>query len=109
MNFFKRIFGLLKFILLFIWLLFLLLIGAKLAQQNPELMQVDLLFWTTPEASVGVTLSITLLVGVVLGVLAMLPSVLILKTKLRKSKGKIAKVRHEQRALQSVAKEPALP
>lgn len=106
MNFFKRIFGLLKFILMFVWLLFILLIGAKLAQQNPQLMQVDLLVWTTPEASAGVTLSVTLLTGVLLGVLAMLPSLLILKARLRKTRGKVEKV-EQQRSLQ-LTKDPVL-
>lgn len=106
MNFFKRIFGLLKFILMFVWLLLILLIGAKLAQQNPQLMQVDLLVWTTPEASAGVTLSVTLLTGVLLGVLAMLPSLLILKARLRKTRGKVAKV-EQQRSLQ-LTKDPVL-
>lgn len=99
MNIIKRVFGWLKFLLLFVWLLFLVLIGAKLAQLNPQLIQLDLLFWTTPEASVGVVLCVTLLLGVILGVAAMLPSLLMLKTKLRRARGNIVKVKKQERQL----------
>lgn len=105
MNFIKSIWGLLKFILLFVWLVFLILLGAKLAQQNPQTLQVDLLFWTTPEASVGVTLCVTLLVGILLGVIAMLPSFLLLKARLHKAQGKVAKERKKQQTIQPVVQD----
>lgn len=106
MNVIKRIFGWLKFLLLFVWLLFLVLIGAKLAQLNPQLVQVDLLFWTTPQASVGVILCIALLLGVVLGVAAMLPSLLLLKAKLHRAQGNIVKAKkHERQAAVPVARD----
>lgn len=112
MNVIKRVFGWIKFILLFLWLVFLVLIGAKLAQLNPQLIQVDLLFWTTPEASVGVVLCVTLLIGVVSGVAAMLPSLVLLRTRLRRAQGKVAKAtkqkqEQEQRVV-PVARDQAL-
>lgn len=108
MNVIIRVFGWLKFILLFVWLLFLILIGAKVAQLNPQLVQLDLLFWTTPEASLGVLLCVSLLVGVVLGVVAMAPSVIVLKAKLHRAQGKVVKAQKHEQSVAPAARDQVL-
>lgn len=109
MNVLVRVYGWLKLILTLVWLVFLVLLGAKLAQQNPQLMRVDLILWNTPEVSVGVILCITLLLGVVLGIAAMLPSLLLTKAKLHRAQGNVVKARkHDQLDSSSAVRGQAL-
>ena len=91
MSLFKRIYRWVKVLILVAWLLFLLLVGAQIAQHNPELIVVDVLFWSSPAASIGVVLCVTFLVGVILGLLVMAPSVFYYRTRLRSAHLKIAR------------------
>lgn len=109
MNVLVRVYGWLKFVLMLLWLLFLLLVGAKLAQHNPQLVQLDLIFWVAPEVSLGVLLSVILLFGVVLGVAAMLPSLILARARVRRMRGAQVKARkHEQDSHHPVVRSPSL-
>ena len=99
LNKLKRI---LKWGLMFAWLLAMLLVGGKLAQQNQDLVQLKLLAWTLPEATAGVVFGATLLMGVVLGLLAFAPGFYWLKAKLRRTEKKL-------RVLQNTSPTPTLP
>lgn len=86
-----------------LWLLALLLVGARLAEQNQQLVQVDLLLWQSPEVSLGLVICMALLTGVVFGLLAFAPSILMARARLRRTRNKLDKAQHElhqrQRAL----------
>jgi uncharacterized integral membrane protein len=84
MSFLRRIYASTRLLLLLLWLAFLALLGAKLTQQNPQLVDVDLTFWRMPSVPLGIVLCATLLVGLILGISAMLPSVLLVKFKIHR-------------------------
>jgi uncharacterized integral membrane protein len=87
--------GLLKrvtWLLLLIWCVCLVLTGAKFAQNNPTPMKVDLIFWTTPEISGGLALSLALLLGVLLGVLMFAPVVMTHRARVRRLKAHVARL-----------------
>lgn len=88
----KTVFGWLKWLLIALWLIVLILVGAKLAQQNAELIQVELLTWTLPAASTGFVLCVTLLLGVALGLIAIIPTLVLLKIKLRRANARLRKL-----------------
>lgn len=109
MNVLVRVYGWLKFVLMFLWLLFLLLVGAKIAQQNPQLVQLDVVFWVTPEISLGFLVSVILLLGVVLGIAAMLPSWMLARARVRRMRGDKLKARkHEQLSHQPAVRSQSL-
>ena len=72
-----------------IWLVAMILIGAKLAQQNQSPVQLTLLVWRAPEASAGVVFGLVLFIGAIIGWLACLPTIYGLKRKARKSERKL--------------------
>jgi uncharacterized integral membrane protein len=78
-------------LLLLVWSVGLVLIGAKFAQNNPIPIKVDLIIWTSPEISSGLALSLTLLFGLLLGVLMFAPVVLIHRARLRRLAARVAK------------------
>lgn len=80
----KNIFGWLKGLLAMIWLLLLLLLGARLAQQNQDLVDISLLYWQLPEMTTGTVISLAFLLGVIGGLLAVLPGLMLIKLKLRR-------------------------
>lgn len=88
----KRIWQKMVFILLFIWCLLLVLVGARFAQNNPELISLNLLFWQLPPLSSGLLLTLSLLCGVLLGALMFLPLVLIARTRVRRLRAQLIKV-----------------
>ncbi len=88
----KTIFSWIKWLLIAAWLVIVVLVGAKLAQQNGQLLEVELLVWRLPEASAGFILAATLLVGVTAGVLALLPSLILFKLRLRRAQGRLRKL-----------------
>jgi uncharacterized integral membrane protein len=95
--------GLLKrvvWLLLLIWCAGLLLIGAKFAQNNPVPLRVDLILWTSPEVSSGLVLSLTLLCGVLLGILMFAPVVLLHRSRVRRLKLLVAKLESNSQARQ---------
>lgn len=85
-----RLSGLIKLLLLLVWLLILLAAGAEFAQQNQQLVQLKLLLWNLPEASAGVVFTLTLTLGVALGLMAFLPGFIYVKLKLRKAQRQIS-------------------
>lgn len=87
----KRIWQKIVMILLFIWCLLLILIGARFAQNNPELISLNLLLWELPPLSSGLLLSISLLAGVLLGGLMFLPLVLIGRSHVRRLRTQLIK------------------
>ena len=97
----KAIFGWLKWLLLALWVALLILVGAKLAQQNSELIQVDLLVWELPAASTGFVLLVTLLVGVALGLVAIMPGLLYLRFKLKRVNNRLRKAEQSSPSLLS--------
>jgi uncharacterized integral membrane protein len=87
--------GLLKritWLFLFLWCACLVLIGAKFAQNNPAPLKVDLIFWTAPESSSGLVLSLALLGGVLLGILMFAPVVLIHRARIRRLNALVTKL-----------------
>lgn len=85
-----------------LWLLALLLVGARLAEQNQQPVQVDLLLWQSPEVSLGLVICLALLAGVVLGLLAFMPSILMVRARLRRTQNKLGKAQHELQPQQRV-------
>lgn len=81
-----------KWLLSLVCLLTMLLIGVKLAQQNQDLVQLNLLFWQVPEASTGEVFGVTLLLGIMLGILAALPSYLAQRFRIQALNRKIRKM-----------------
>lgn len=81
-----------KWGLMLVWLLAMLVFGAKFAQQNQDLVQLKLLFWELPEATSGLVFGITLLVGVALGMLAFVPGFWALKLRLKRLQKKHKKL-----------------
>jgi|GEM_PF-5897683 len=101
--------GLLKritWLLLFIWCVCLVLVGAKFAQNNPAPLKVDLILWTAPEGSSGLVLSLALLGGVMLGIVMFAPVVLVHRARIRRLNALVAKLesdthRHQLTPLRS--------
>lgn len=85
----------LAWIVLFLWCVGLILLGAKFAQNNSSLVTVDLIFWTLPALSIGLVLSFTLLVGVLLGALMFVPIVLISKARIRRLRARLVRLESE--------------
>jgi uncharacterized integral membrane protein len=50
-----------------VWILVMLLLGIRLALDNTENVQVSLFNWSAPAVSLGFTLCMALLLGVILG------------------------------------------
>ena len=76
---FNKLKKLIKWIVLFAWVVAVVLIGVEFAKQNQDLVQLKLVFWQLPEYSSGVIVGFTLLIGVILGLMAFLPGFLLLK------------------------------
>jgi hypothetical protein len=87
---------------LLLWLCFLGLVGARFAEQNPQVLQIHIFQWVLPELSVGVLLCIALLIGVVLGICVFVPSLLISKVKERRLKSKLVKTQVRLDATQKI-------
>lgn len=87
----KHIWQKVVFILLLIWCLLLILIGARFAQNNPELISLNLLVWQLPPLSTGLLLTLSLLFGVLLGALMFLPLVLIARSRVRRLRTQLIK------------------
>lgn len=80
----KNLVGWVKGLLAMIWLVLLLLLGARLAQQNQEMVDVNLLYWQLPEMTTGTIISLVFLMGIIGGLLAVLPGLILMKLKLRR-------------------------
>lgn len=80
----KSFIGWVKGLLAIVWLVLLLLLGARLAQQNQELVDIRLLYWQLPEMTTGTVISLAFLVGVIGGLLAVLPGLILMKMRLRR-------------------------
>ncbi len=72
-----------KGLALLLWLVVMLLVGFKLASQNQAMVEFTLLFWQLPKLSAGVLFGLSLLVGVLLGILACMPGLFVMRRKLR--------------------------
>lgn len=70
---FKRLLKFIKAIVLFVWLVLLLLIGARFTQLNSQPLSVDLIIWQTPAVSSGLMICLVFAIGLVVGVLAVAP------------------------------------
>ena len=88
----RTLFHRITWLLLVLWCLCLLLIGAKFAQNNPTLLKVDLILWTAPEVSSGLALSLTLLMGVLLGVLMFAPIAWLHRARAQRLRTLVAKL-----------------
>lgn len=83
-------------LLLFAWLLVMLLVGARLAQLNPELVTLQFLAWQLPEMSLGMLVCVAFLAGVSLGLLAFAPSFLRVRWSLRRARKQLAKAQADR-------------
>lgn len=81
-------------VLLFIWCVVLVLIGARFAQNNPDLISLDLILWQLPPLSSGLLLTISLLMGVLLGALMFVPVLLVAWTRVRRLRAQLQKAQH---------------
>lgn len=79
-NLFRLIF---KFIWV-VWLLILILIGARFAQKNSESISLDLIFAQAPEASVGFIVCLAFACGAVFGVIVLGPLLFFKSRKVKK-------------------------
>ena len=91
-------FRLIKKILLFIWFVFMILIGLWLAFDNDEFINVNLFGWTMPSLSIGSYLVLFLLLGVILGGVT---STLLNQKKLISKKRELSKVQKEIKQIRS--------
>lgn len=87
----QRIWKFCKVLLLILWLVLLLLIGAKLASQNDSLVSVHLLAWTSPEVSLGLALAVAFAGGICLGLLGFVPTLLALRLRIRRLNSRLAR------------------
>lgn len=85
---FKKLWKWLYRCLLVIWLLVVFLVGAKLAQNNAQPVNVDLVFWQFPEVTSGVLMCVSFFLGVTLGVFAIAPVVILVKARLKRLQNK---------------------
>lgn len=90
MNFFKRIFNWIKILLVLAWLLFMLLIGALILNQNQELVELQLFTWQLPPLATGVVLCGALLCGVILGFAAAIPAWWLAKSRAARLTNKLS-------------------
>lgn len=88
----KQIWRKFTLILLFIWCLVLILVGARFAQNNADLISLDLILWQLPPLSSGLLLTISLLLGVLLGALMFLPVILVARSRVRRLRAQLLKV-----------------
>lgn len=95
MSLIQRIWKFCKVLVLVVWLVLLLLIGAKLANQNDSLVTVNLLAWVSPNVSLGLALAVAFAGGIGLGLLGFVPTLLALRLRIRRLSAKLAKA--EQR------------
>lgn len=87
----KRIWRKLAFMLLLLWCLTLILVGARFAQNNPEMISLNLLVWQLPPLSTGLLIALSLLLGVLLGALMFLPFVLLARARVRRLRAQLIK------------------
>lgn len=96
-------------LLLVIWCIGLVLLGARFAQSNPGLIELDLIFWRVPPLSVGLLFSVCLLIGILLGSLMFLPVVLIAKSRVGRLRRQLIKVQQAHDLAKAPAPIPPLP
>ncbi|MBC6907463.1 DUF1049 domain-containing protein [Saccharophagus sp. K07] len=92
----KKLLKRIGWVLLVIWCLGLVLLGARFAQNNPGLIELDLIFWQVPPLSVGLLFSICLLLGVLVGSLMFLPMFLLAKNRVRRLQAELHKIQQNQ-------------
>lgn len=85
-------------VILFVWCVVLILIGARFAQNNPDLISLDLILWQLPPLSSGLLLTISLLLGVLLGAVMFLPVLLLMRARVRKLRTQLLKLQQPPRA-----------
>lgn len=85
-------------VILFVWCVVLILIGARFAQNNPDLISLDLILWQLPPLSSGLLLTISLLLGVLLGAVMFLPVLLLMRARVRKLRTQVLKLQQPPRA-----------
>lgn len=81
----KKLLGVVRRALVWLWVIFMILVGAKLAHQNQQLLEISVLAWKLPEVSVGVVITLSFLAGVAFSLLALLPGFYFLRLKLRRA------------------------
>lgn len=84
-------------VILFVWCVVLVLIGARFAQNNPDLISLDLILWQLPPLSSGLLLTISLLLGVLLGAVMFLPVLLLMRARVRKLRTQVLKLQQPPR------------
>ncbi|MCR6653784.1 MAG: LapA family protein [Cellvibrionaceae bacterium] len=85
-------------VILFVWCVVLILIGARFAQNNPDLISLDLILWQLPPLSSGLLLTISLLFGVLLGAVMFLPVLLVMRARVRRLRTELLKLQQSPRA-----------
>lgn len=88
----KQLWRKVTLILLFIWCVVLVLIGARFAQSNPDLISLDLIFWQLPPLSSGLLLASSLLLGVLLGAVMLLPVIWVTRARARRLRAQLVKL-----------------
>ena len=88
---------LLKRLLFFLWILILFAFGAYLTSENAERINVTLMGFTLPQASVGTYLIAALFIGLLIGFFS---TFLLTQIKVFKQNRKLSKVEKEVKRLQ---------
>jgi len=97
----KRLLKRIGWVLLVVWCIGLVLLGARFAQHNPEAIELDLIFWQVPPLSAGLLFSLCLLLGVLIGSLMFLPMLILAKTRVRRLRIELNKLQHSLPPIQS--------
>lgn len=97
---FQSIWLWLKKLTFILWLLFMLLVGVRLAMENSELVSVSLLSLESPMTSLGMVICVSLFIGAVLGFftnyLVLKPGLVAKKRALNKANKEVASLRMKQ-------------
>lgn len=78
-----------------IWMLVMLLLGIKIALDNTESVQLQLFYWQAPEVSLGLTVCLALLVGVIIGWIASTGPYLLARQRARRLQKRLAQSEQE--------------
>lgn len=97
---FRSIWLWLKKLTFLFWLLFMLLLGVRLAMDNSAFVSVSIFYLDFPQTSLGMVICLSLLIGAVLGFitsyLVLKPGLVVNKRALKKANKEVANLRTKQ-------------
>ena len=87
----KKLFAWVRYILLFLWVVLMILIGGYTLSQNRESVDLQLFGWSHSDA-LGTFLTLSLSLGIVIACLVLVPVILLEKAKTRRLRKKLKKL-----------------